>query len=114
MKKIIPIIAIVFLTMTGCREHVYHTYYRYIDIDTMDIAFYDFKDSLPCYLVHVSDLDSVEKSPGVWGYIYGPLKYYYCPAKDTYYQTFPDNQGREVVKGYNPKTDYYYYAPEEK
>jgi len=63
MKKIL-IIAIL-LTMTGCREHVYHTYYGDIDIDTMDIAFYDFKDSLPCYLVHVSDLDSVEKSPGV-------------------------------------------------
>jgi PIN domain nuclease of toxin-antitoxin system len=25
----------------------------------------------------------------------------------------PDNQGREVVRGYDPKTDYY-YAPEEK
>ena len=97
MKKIIPIIAIVLLAMASCRQHVYHTFYGEIDIDTMKVAFYDIKDSLPCYLVHVSDLDSVEKSPGVWGYIYGPLKYYYCPAKDTYYHTFPDNQGREVV-----------------
>lgn len=101
------------LVMVGCREHVYHTYYGDIDIDTMEVAFYEIKDSLPCYLVHVSDLDSVEKSPRVWGYIYGPLKYYYCPAKDTYYHTFPDNQGNAVLRGYDPYKDYS-YSHEEK
>lgn len=74
------------------KKHVFHTYFGDIDIDTMEVALYDFKDSLPCYLVKISSVDSVEKAPGVWGYIYGPLKYYYCPQKNTYYHTFPDNQ----------------------
>lgn len=74
MKKVIPIMAILLLTMASCRQKVYHTFYGEIDIDTMEVAFYDIKDSLPCYLVHVSDLDSLEESPSVWVYSYGPLK----------------------------------------
>ena len=112
MKKIIPIIVIL-LEITACRQHIYHTYYGEIDIDTMEVALYDLKDNLPCYLVYVSELDSAEKAPGVWGYIYGPLKYYYCPAKDTYYYTFPDNQGNAVLRGYDPYINDY-YNPEEK
>lgn len=95
------------------RQHVFHTYYGDIDTDTMEIAFFDLKDSLPCYLVHEMEMDSVEKSPGVWGYIYGPLRFYYCPQKDAYYHTFPDNQGNHVLRGYDPYSDYY-YSPDEK
>ena len=112
MKKMV----IVFLVMlaAGCgRKHVFHTYFGDIDIDTMEVAMYDIKDSLPCYLVKIRSIDSVEKAPGVWGYIYGPLKYYYCPQKNTYYHTFPDNQGYSIIRGYDPYTNYY-FNPEEK
>ena len=127
MKKSALVITVLYL-LIGCSQKgqiahssVYHTYFGDIDIDTMEIAFYDLKDSLPCYLVHVADIDSVEKGPGVWGYIYGPLKYYYCPKKNTYFHTFPDNHGDDILRGYDPYTkelyDPYtdeYYNPDER
>jgi hypothetical protein len=105
MKKWTVVAIMALMALIGCRkQHIYHTFYGDIDIDTMEIALFDLKDSLPCYLVHSSDLDSVEKVPGVWGYIYGPLFYYYCPQKDIYYYTFPDNQGNYIFRVYNPVT----------
>ena len=111
MRKII-LLAIA-LMLIGCRQHIYHTYYGDIDTDTMGIAMFDIKDGLPCYLVHIKDIDSVEKAPGVWGYIYGPLKYFYCPKKDVYYYTFPDNHGNGILRGYDPYMNFY-YSPDEK
>ena len=111
MKKIMFIIVLL-LEFTACRQHVYHTYYGDIDIDTMEVALIEIKDNQPCYRVFSKDIDSVEKALGVWGYIYGPLKYYYCPAKDTYYRTFPDNQGNAVLRGYDPYTELYYRSEE--
>ncbi len=112
MKKLILIAIIALLAMAGCKEHKFHTYYGDIDTDTMEIAFYDLKDHFPCYLVHVSDLDSVEKGPGVWGYIYGPLKYYYCPEKNIYFHSFPDNHGDDILRGFDPYTNEYYNPDE--
>lgn len=103
MKKLLFVIALITMVI-GCRRHIYHTYYGDIDIDTMTVIFYDLKDSLPCYQVGTSELDSIEKVPGIWGYIYGPIRYYYCPQKDVYYYTFPDNQGNSNLRGYNPHT----------
>ena len=37
----------------------------------------------------------------------------WIPAKGSYYHTFPDNQGRVVLRGYDPYTNDY-YNPEEK
>ncbi len=100
-------ILLLLMLFVGCkRQHVFHTYYGDIDIDTMEIALYDLKDSLPCYIVKISNLDSIEKAPGIWGYIKGPLYYYYCPDKNTYYTSFPDNQGRQVLRGLDPYNDY--------
>ena len=107
MKKLVLVFTALVL-LIGCSQKsqedqtvpssVYHTYFGDIDIDTMEIAFYDLKDSLPCYLVHVADLDSVEKGPGVWGYIYGPIRNYYCPEKNIYFYSFPDNHGNEILE----------------
>ena len=82
MKKTLLFILIALLVVACSQPHKYHTYFGDIDTDTIEVAFIDIKDGLPCYLVHVKDIDSIEKAPGVWGYLYGPLKYYYCPAKD--------------------------------
>lgn len=106
MKKLVVLVAIAMCV--GCGgKHVVHTHFGDFDLDTMEVAFYDMKDSLPCYLVLQKDIDSIEKAPGEWGYIYGPLKYYYCPQKNTYYHSFPDNQGHAIFRGYDPSTDEY-------
>ena len=122
MKKLVLVLAALVL-LIGCSQKgqkdqtvhssVYHTYFGDIDIDTMEIAFYDLKDSLPCYLVHVADIDSVEKVPGEWGYIYGPIRNYYCPEKNIYFYSFPDNHGDEILRGYDPYTNEY-YKPDER
>ena len=115
-KSVISLILCSLLFGCGGQEqktsHIYSTYFGDIDTDTMKVAFYDLKDSLPCYMVHVADIDSIEKGPGVWGYIYGPLKYYYCPDKNIYFLTFPDNHGDGILRGYDPFTNEYYNPDE--
>jgi len=112
MKKLVFLFIIVL--MAGCgRQHVYHTYYGDIDIDTMEVAFYDIKDSLPCYLIRTLEYDSVEIVPGEWGIIKGPVELFYCPDKITYYYSFPDNQGNRILNAYNYITKEF-YNPETK
>ena len=111
MKKIIPIIAIVLLTMTGCREHVYHTYYGDIDIDTMEVAYT--RDGFDWYLVRSAEKDSFNWN-GEWKYIYGPIKDYYCPANNLYEETFPDNQGNTIITEIDPYHQYDWLKDEEK
>lgn len=103
MKKLIYIIPIMLLFITlGCskRQHVFHTYYGDIDIDTMEVGMWD-EDDNECYEVYYSDKDSF-KMLGEWKYISGPIRKYYCPKNDTYFDTWPDNQGRIIVKDINP------------
>lgn len=109
MKKFIYIIFGILLcsctkgTSSCTKETIYHTYYGDIDVDTMSIE--GTFDGYPYYLVHSSDKDSVEVVPGDgdWRAIDGPIYIYYCPQKDTYYYSSPDNQGRMIFTGYNPE-----------
>ena len=103
MRKLLLLLTI--LILAGCgRQHVYHTYYGDIDTDTMEVAFYDIKDSLPCYLVKTAPCDSVEILLGMWKLIEGPIKFFYCPTKNTYYYSFPDNEGNRILNAYDPTT----------
>ena len=99
MKKLF--FALITITVfIGCsKQHIYHTYYGDINIDTMNVAFLE-ENGFPCYEVYTTDRDSVEKAPGVWGYIEGPVHYYYCPEKDTYFHQFRSNDehGNCIVK----------------
>ena len=79
------------LIAVGCSNHkIHHTVFGDFIIDTMQVAMYD-EEGSPCYVVHIAEKDSVEKAPGVWGYIDGPLIYYYNPAHRSYYVQFPTN-----------------------
>ncbi len=103
MRKLVFLFIIVL--MAGCgRQHVYHTYYGDIDTDTMEVDFFDIKDSLPCYLIRTIEYDSTEVIPGEWRYIEGPVEFYYCPNKNTYYYSFPDNEGNRILNAYDPIT----------
>ena len=104
MKKLLLALGLL-LALSACfRQRTYHTYYGGINTDTMQIAFYDIKDSLPCYLVKVIPYDSVEIFPGEWKRIKGPVEFFFCPSKGTYYYSFPDNQGNRILNAYNPIT----------
>lgn len=101
MKKLFFTLMVVAI-LIGCgKHHIYHTYYGDIDIDTVDVAFFT-GDSLPCYKVYTAERDSVEKAPGVWGYIEGPISYFYCPDKDIYFYQFRSNDehGNCIVRHY--------------
>ena len=92
------------LSLIGCgRAHVYHTYYKDIDIDTMDVAFE--RDSHNWYLVRHVEKDSFYWV-GRWFDLKGPIKDYYCPDLDIYEETFPDNQGRIIVVEIDPYTQF--------
>lgn len=100
MKKILLLITVTIL-LIGCgRKHIYHTYYKDIDIDTMSIAIYD-EDGSYCYQVHTIIKDSFKRGDGTL-YPNCPENIYFNPQKEVYYLGFPDNEGREVIIDYNP------------
>ena len=99
MKKII--LGILFISCGG--GHVYHTYYGVIDIDTMEVAYT--RNGFDWYLVRSVEKDSFNWD-GVWKYIYGPIKDYYCPANNQYEETFPDNHGNIIIKEFDPYHQY--------
>lgn len=92
------------LDVSEDRIHRYHTYYGDIDVDTMTIEGYI--DSLyPYYKVKVLDKDSFILK-GDMKYIDGPIEYFYCPAKDRYYATFPDKYGNIVFAPHDTTFNY--------
>ena len=100
MRKLIWMLLVLMFFACG-RKHVYNTYFGKFDVDTMLVSLND-NDGSACYVVHVSPIDSVEKAPGVWGYIPGPIIYYYNPSKDLYYVQFPtnDEHGNVITRFY--------------
>ena len=100
MRKLVILLTI--LMLVGCgRQHVYHTYYGDIDTDTMEAKLID--DNSPCYIVYTTEKDSVEKAPGIWGYIYGPIIVYYNPSKNVYYKKFHSNdENGHVIVDFSP------------
>ncbi|MBQ7429405.1 MAG: hypothetical protein IJV29_07025 [Butyrivibrio sp.] len=97
MKKLI----IVFLAMlaVGCgrtknsalqKQHVFHTYYGDIDIDTMEVAGQDV-DNHDCYVVNRKGKDTI---------------YYYIPDKNTYFVQIPScNEYGNVTIDFDPQTN---------
>lgn len=99
MKKVLLIIGVI-TSLIGCKnQHVYSTRYGTVDIDTVQTIMYDSQRN-KCYKVWEQDKDSIEKAPGEWGYIDGPIIYYYCPSTGKYYCQFPTNDeyGNSVVE----------------
>lgn len=104
MKKLIYIMFTILLVI-GCghskpaeeRQHVFHTYYGDIDIDTMKVTLTDLDGSL-CYAVNYIPSDSVEKLGGFVGH--GSIVYYYNPQKNCYYMEYPthDELGNAVIE----------------
>ncbi len=108
MKKCFIVLGLVLLFTTACcrheeRQHVFHTYYGDIDIDTMEISFN--RDSHNWYLVRQCDKDSFNWD-GEWKYLKGPIMDFYCPDLNIYEEEFPDNQGRRIVAEIDPYTRY--------
>lgn len=99
MRKLV----IVFLVMlvVGCgnrkdasqsnkQQHVFHTYYGDIDIDTMEVAGQDI-DNYNCYIVNRKGKDTI---------------CYYIPSKNTYFIQIPScNEYGNVTIDYDPLID---------
>ena len=125
MKILVCVFVVLLLTLTGCNtgragkgvelcrtdsneevlqcdSPVYHTCFGDINTDSLEVGLWD-ADGSPCYVVRTAALDSIEKAPGVWGCIHGPVVYYYNPRKDVYYLQFPtnDEHGNAIIN-YNP------------
>lgn len=89
MKKLFLLLCLIAFTLFGCKgEHVFHTYYKDIDTDTMEVMMWD-TDSTPCYKVHFIDSTVVEKTKGYVGH--GPIIVFFNPSKNMYYRQFPAN-----------------------
>ena len=102
MRNIVTI-AIVVILLIGCnRQHIYHTYYGDIDIDTMQVALEDLDNAL-CYTVQVLEKDSFMWDEEI-KHLPSPATIVYCPDKNIYYKVSPDNQGRQTISIYDPST----------
>ena len=80
------------------KGHVYHTYYKDIDIDTMEVAIRD-EDDNPFYVVK---MDKECRYDGIRMYVDSTVVYY-SPKLDKYVLQFPtnDEHGNAVVD-YDP------------
>lgn len=101
MKKLIYIF-IGLLLLTSCnsktsktpqnsgRQHIFHTYYGYIDTDSMEAAGLDI-DGYECYVVCYKGIDTI---------------CYYVPAKNSYFVQIPINDEHgNITVDYDPQTD---------
>lgn len=90
---------LLFITL-GCskRQHVFHTYYGDIDIDTIKPEIINGKE---WYQVNNVDKDSF-KMFGEWRYLKGPQIKYFCPDDSLYMAAFPDNHGVMLAKEIDP------------
>ena len=88
MKKLLFIVFVMQI-LAGCnRQHVFHTYYGDIDIDTMDVVSY-------------SNHNAVYKIKEVSDTII-----YYCPGRDRYFLSLPtNNERRHLIVRYIPECD---------
>lgn len=105
MKKFILIIVVV-LSIVGCREHVYHTYYGDIDTDTMP-AIHDLDSSL-YYTLKITELDSAQSAAmGLEGVV---EIIFYSPSKNSYFfQLFGSDGGSSQRFYFNPDSTETFY-----
>lgn len=118
MKKLIYLF-IGLLLLTSCnsetsktpqnsgRQHIFHTYYGDIDIDTMEVVMMD--SGVPCYMVKY-----IEKDSFIWDgtvkYLPSPVQILYAPLKDKYFKLAPEyGTGQWSVYDFDPSFDYYYW-----
>lgn len=87
MKKLLYLALIIVSVLTSCRKHVYSTYYKEIDTDTMKVSMWT-EEGYPCYQVKVIEKDSVVIGDIV-KYLDCPEKILYCPIKKCYYKLVP-------------------------
>lgn len=109
MKKLllIGIWAVIALVLVGCREqHVYHTYYKDIDVDTL-LPIHD-EDSSVFYVLEITKVDStIAFAMGLEG-MYEVI--FYCPSKDEYsFQLYGSDGGESPRRVFNPETDSTFY-----
>ncbi len=88
MKKIL-IIAVIVMSVIGCRkQHVFHTFYGDIDIDTMKPVK---RDGAPdYYVVHVERYNSLAEKSGLEWLV---VAHFYAPEDNTYYCRVIDSDG---------------------
>lgn len=90
MRKAIFSIVLL-LNILSCREqHIFHSYFGTVDIDTLQCAFDDFCDKEPCYIVHTDIVDG------------DTIKYYFYPWKGIHYRDMRDSKGRVGIVQWEP------------
>ena len=106
MRKLSLIIATIVL-LIGCgRKHIYHTYYKDVDTDTMP-PIHDENGSI-YYTLEITKVDStIAKAMGLDGMV--EVIFYY-PAENRYFfQLFGSDGGESPAQFFNPETDSTFY-----
>lgn len=94
------------ISLVGCRQHVYHTYYGDIDTDTMP-AICDYDNTL-YYTLKITELDSIETS--VMGIDSMVEIIFYNPSNDSYFFQLVGNDGGSSNRQYfNPYSTTTFY-----
>ena len=106
MKKILLLIAITEL-LIGCgRKHIYHTYYKDIDTDTMP-PIHD-EDGSVFYTLEITKVDSaIAKAMGLEGLV--EVIFYYPDDNKYFFQLFGSDGGESPARFFNPETDSTFY-----
>lgn len=99
MKKLILII-IVLIGLIGCRkQHVFNTYYKQIDVDTLQAISDD--DGNPYYIIKSTELSNDISSAMGLGKMFEVI--FYKPSNDTYFTVvFGNDGGRSGRIYFNP------------